>query len=364
MNICLIGNGLTNLILAKILANKNIYVSLYLDIRKKVKIYSRTIGISKNNLDFINKQVINIKKISWVINRIKIYNETSQKEEILNFSTSNKELFSIVKNNELSELFFKKIKKNKFIKIRKIKNKNFYESILKNSDFDLIINSDEKNKISKKLFFNKITRDYKSTAFTTIINHKKCSNKMASQVFTKFGPIAFLPCSKNQTSVVFSIYNENIINNDNKIKNLIIKYNKIYKITYFSKIEKFNLKFSSLRNYYYNNILSFGDSLHKIHPLAGQGLNMIIRDIKMLSDLIDQRIDLGLPLDSSILKKFELKTKHLNYIFSLGINFIHDFFKIQNKFKSNYSKNFLNFLGKKKLLKKYAIKLADEGILF
>ena len=31
MNICLIGDGLTNLILAKILANKNINVSLYFD---------------------------------------------------------------------------------------------------------------------------------------------------------------------------------------------------------------------------------------------------------------------------------------------------------------------------------------------
>ena len=34
------------------------------------------------------------------------------------------------------------------------------------------------------------------------------------------------------------------------------------------------LKFSLLRNYSFKNILSFGDLLHKVHPLAGQGFNM------------------------------------------------------------------------------------------
>ena len=37
---------------------------------------------------------------------------------------------------------------------------------------------------------------------------------------------------------------------------------------------------------------------------------MTLRDIKILSELIDKKIDLGLPLDQSILKEFENKTKH------------------------------------------------------
>ena len=77
------------------------------------------------------------------------------------------------------------------------------------------------------------------------------------------------------------------------------------KINSFSKFEKFNLKFSTLRNYYYNNTLCFGDNLHKIHPMAGQGFNMTLRDIKIFSSLIDCKLDLGLPLDTSILKDFE-----------------------------------------------------------
>ena len=60
-----------------------------------------------------------------------------------------------------------------------------------------------------------------------------------------------------------------------------------------------------LRSYYYKNILAFGDLLHRIHPLAGQGFNMTIRDIKILNDIIKKRIDLGLNLDSSINVEFE-----------------------------------------------------------
>ena len=63
--------------------------------------------------------------------------------------------------------------------------------------------------------------------------------------------------------------------------------------------------------------MAFGDSLHKIHPLAGQGFNMILRDINILSKIIQDRIDLGLQIDHSIYEMFEKKTKHFNFIFLL-----------------------------------------------
>ena len=66
---------------------------------------------------------------------------------------------------------------------------------MQNKKYDLIINSDFKNQISKKYFYQKYSKNYNSTAYTTIINHKLCKNKSAAQIFTKFGPLAFLPIS-------------------------------------------------------------------------------------------------------------------------------------------------------------------------
>ena len=75
---------------------------------------------------------------------------------------------------------------------------------MQNKKYDLIINSDFKNQISKKYFYQKYSKNYNSTAYTTIINHKLCKNKSAAQIFTKFGPLAVLPISKKKTSLVFS----------------------------------------------------------------------------------------------------------------------------------------------------------------
>ena len=97
MNICLIGYGITNLILAKILADKKIEVSLFLDSKKINKLNSRSIGISKSNFDFINDKVANVKKICWPVNFIKIYNENNQEEELFNFGGLKKSYFLLLK---------------------------------------------------------------------------------------------------------------------------------------------------------------------------------------------------------------------------------------------------------------------------
>ena len=64
--------------------------------------------------------------------------------------------------------------------------------------------------------------------------------------------------------------------------------------------------------------------MHKVHPLAGQGFNMTVRDTKILSDLIDKNLALGLNLDT-ILEKFEIERKNPNFIFAMGIDFLHEF---------------------------------------
>ena len=48
---------------------------------------------------------------------------------------------------------------------------------------------------------------YNSRAFTTIIKHDKITNNTALQIFTREGPLAFLPISNNETSIVFSLNN-------------------------------------------------------------------------------------------------------------------------------------------------------------
>ena len=87
------------------------------------------------------------------------------------------------------------------------------------------------------------------------------------------------------------------------------------------KINSFELKSLSLRSYSHVHILAFGDLLHRIHPLAGQGFNMTIRDVKILLEIIISKQSLGLNLDSSVNYDFENKLKHKNFINSSNKRF-------------------------------------------
>ena len=119
---------------------------------------------------------------------------------------------------------------------------------------------------------------------------------------------------------------------------------------------------ANLRNYYHTNVLAFGELIHKIHPLAGQGFNMTIRDIKILLEIIQNKTDLGLPLNSSVNQEFQNKTKHRNFIFSNGIDFIYEFFNYEGKIKNNFLVNSLKYMGSKNSINNMLKKIADNGL--
>ena len=111
--------------------------------------------------------------------------------------------FQLVKNNKLYQLLEKDLSKNKFFKSKFSNEKNI--SFL--DKYELIINCDSSNFITNRYFSKKIIKKYNSYAYTTIIKHDQILNDTAFQIFTKKGPLAFLPISNKETSVVYSVHN-------------------------------------------------------------------------------------------------------------------------------------------------------------
>ena len=132
----------------------------------------------------------------------------------------------------------------------------------------------------------------------------------------------------------------------------------------YQKFSFFKLLSLNLRNYYKDNILAFGDLLHRIHPLAGQGFNMTIRDIIILIDIIQNKISLGLPLDTSVNLEFENKLRHKNLLFSNGIDLVHEIFNFERKTSSKILSRSIQFLGKNPSLNKLFTEVADKGLVF
>ncbi len=355
MKLCIIGNGLTSLTLANYLVNNRIYVDILTNKKKLKTNKSRTIGISKSNLEFFNNYIINIKKLTWSINKIEIFSENLLNEKIINFENEKKLLFVIIKNDELQKKLFSRLVNSKFCKF---KLKNSFNNLLLKS-YDLIINCDESNEISRKYFSKKTKKKYNSFAYTSIIKHKKISNNTALQNFTQKGPIAFLPISPTETSIVYSIKGKK---KETNLKNLIKKYNQKYDIIKLGKVSCFELKASNLRSYYHKNILAFGDLLHRLHPLAGQGFNMSLRDIKELTRLIKFKLDHGLEINNSICIEFEKKTKHRNYLFSSGVDFIYELFNFESRAQNKTFSKSIKFFARNKFFNKSFQKIANEGL--
>ena len=72
MRVCILGYGLSSLTLAKALVNQNIYVEL-ISQNKNLKIgQSRTLCISKSNINFFKTKILNIENLLWKLKKIEI----------------------------------------------------------------------------------------------------------------------------------------------------------------------------------------------------------------------------------------------------------------------------------------------------
>ena len=271
-------------------------------------------------------------------------------------------LFHILKNHLFYDALDKILKRDKFFKKKYILNDSFLEKFTKKHTDELIINCETNNYISKNFFYRKDKKKYNNFAYTTLIKHKPIDNKSAVQIFTNKGPIAFLPISRKETSIVYSIKSSKKSFSNEEIIYLVNKYNPKYSIEKYFIINSFEIKSLNLRKYFYKNILAFGDLLHKVHPLAGQGFNMSIRDVAEISKIFKSKIDLGLQLDNSIFKEFEKKKRYKNFLFLSGIDFIYEFFNFEKSLKNTKLVELIQMIGNKKKINSLLINFANRGI--
>ena len=375
--ICIIGNGLAGLSAALVLSLENIKVDLYTGNYKKTKIEKdeRTTAISESSYQFIKKK-LNTKNsnIFWPCKEIQLFYEDKKIiSNFLNFEEKNKNLMYIFKNKELKKNLNKKIKKRKNIKLIKknVTNVDYMNSsILLNKKkffYDLIILSiGSHSKLYNNITLGRsIEKNYNEMAITTTVSHNYKINK-TSQFFLKEGPLAILPFDKNTFSVVWSVSNLFFQKNKKLIKKIlsekIKELLKNFKIKNISDIQSYPINLSLKTKYFKKNILILGDGLHAVHPMAGQGFNLVLRDIKKLNDLMVKAIKLGLSLKNSfLLKDFYEARKPENIILGLGIDLTNIFFK-NDKYFHPIKKILLSNISKFKFIKKISQIISDKGI--
>jgi 2-octaprenyl-6-methoxyphenol hydroxylase len=84
MKVCLIGDGLVSLTLANVLIQKDLFVDIYSVKKNNFNDQSRTLGISKSNIDFFNNEIIILKKFYGIFKKSKFLQTKIIKKSYLN----------------------------------------------------------------------------------------------------------------------------------------------------------------------------------------------------------------------------------------------------------------------------------------
>ena len=375
--VCIIGDGLAGLTAAVILSKENLKVDLYCGNKNKKNLDNRTTAISESNYQYIkNKLNLARKDFFWPCKQINLFFENKEKIiNFFNFKEKNKGLMYIFLNKNLKKRLDKIISKTKNIKIIKkniedINNEDgFIKLAQKKIFYDLIILSvgSRSNLYTKIEEGRSIEKNYEEIAITSTIKHNTRIENV-SQFFLKEGPLAILPFKKKEFSIVWSVSNKFFgINKKNIKKILSEKLNFLLNtnsIKYIENVQSYPINLNLKTKYFKKNVLILGDGLHAVHPMAGQGFNLVLRDIKKLKELMSKTLKLGLLIkDSFLLKDFYNERKPENNLFGFGINLINIFFK-DNKYFSSLKKGMLNNISKFRFIKKISQSVSDRGILF
>lgn len=157
----------------------------------------------------------------------------------------------------------------------------------------LLIGCDgRKSKIAKWSDISHFGWDYNQTALVCALSHEKPHLGVAHQFFTPSGPLAILPLPDNKSSIVWTETKDqaNLINTfDDKaylaaISPVIGDF--LGSISLVGDRFSYPLGLSIADKFVVNRTVLVGDSAHGIHPLAGQGLNLGLKDIAALTEVL------------------------------------------------------------------------------
>jgi 2-octaprenyl-6-methoxyphenol hydroxylase len=200
----------------------------------------------------------------------------------------------------------------------------------------LIIACDGKNSWIRKYYGIGVQKiNYNQYAIVCDIQHEKEHEGAAIEKFLPQGPFAILPkVGGYQSSIVWTCESKHvdaILSLDAEARNEIIKQKfgeHLGSIEIISDIKFFPLELIHAKSYIGKHLALAGDSAHSIHPIAGQGLNLGMRDLDSLVALIKENMELGLSIGSQVmLEQYERSrqpdnnfmieaTHNLNLLFS------------------------------------------------
>ncbi len=158
---------------------------------------------------------------------------------------------------------------------------------------NLLVAADGNNsQVMKLLAIGSSRRDYQQSALITNITPGKKHNNVAYERFTDSGPLAFLPMTENRCSVVWTLTAQQAdelyaLDEKDFIARLQERFG--YRLGQIKKVGArhiYPLFLQAATQMASGRVAIIGNAAHSVHPVAGQGFNLALRDVALLSELI------------------------------------------------------------------------------
>lgn len=170
----------------------------------------------------------------------------------------------------------------------------------------LVVAADGKRSITRQnAGISQTEWGYDQVGIVCAIEHELSHDGIAHERFLPSGPFAILPLKGNRSSLVWTekTHLEKAIMGlsdkgfESEVSRRVGDF--LGKVKVKGGRWSYPLSLSFADRYTDTRLALVGDAAHAIHPIAGQGLNMGLRDVAALLETIKDRIDLGLDIGSS-----------------------------------------------------------------
>ena len=170
-----------------------------------------------------------------------------------------------------------------------------------------------------------ISRNYDQSGIVMTLQHERPHNGVAEEHFMPSGPFATLPLTGNRCSLVWTERTGRVktylsMSNEELIEEIELRFGlKRGHLTLLDRPKAFPLRIGMARRFIGPRLALVGDAAHLVHPIAGQGLNLGLRDVAALAELISDAVGLGLDCGAAtVLEDYE-RTRRFDTVLMAGL---------------------------------------------
>ena len=184
---------------------------------------------------------------------------------------------------------------------------------------------------------------YDGTAIVTMLAHEKPHQNVASELFYSDGPFAQLPMNdlpdgRHRSALVWTVRSRDaegvkalspraFTNEAEKRMGGFLG-----KLEVIAPVQSFPLSLQHAERYWANRLILVGDAAHGIHPIAGQGLNLGLRDVAALAEVLSSSARLGLDLGHpDVARRYERWRRSDNFTTAFATDVLVRLFGIPGK---------------------------------